>query len=385
MNIDPQELFGKDYEEFHEVDPFNPQNVVTGYVSRKPNEYYGALIITKVQYEPVTPQLIMGSPKMHYPFSATADGKRNYLFPSCKSIEAYAKLDGTNVLAYYYEGRKGRFLTFKTRLRPFLRGGRFGNFPAMWEEVAPQYFYIMRQVMHDHNCNLSFEMYGSRNPHLILYGVPLAIALLFGVSNTGRILTPVDLGLAGSKDYRPTTPLPLVRRLAVHTKDYVWNYEDTQRELEEDLQETEGGLYTGQEGAVWYLKKASDGRTVQVKLKPGTIEEIHWANDAMTKNAILTTCRNAFENTDEPTVEFINQLLTEEFTGDKVQENQELITRCLSFVVEDMTFRATVLEAYRATGKAIEIVGKAEVMRDLSHHFQQREMKRVYTIIAGFA
>ncbi len=383
--IDPEELFGKDYREFCEKDPFNPTNVVEGFISQKTNEYYGSLIITKVNYQPVTPQLIMGSPKMHYPFGIHPDGARNYLFPSCSSIESYTKLDGTNVLAYYYDSPKGRCLTFKTRIRPFLGSGRFGDFLGMWKEIATPHFDRIKMIMHNSNCNLSFEMYGARNPHLILYGVPLAIALLFGVSNTGQIFTPVDLGLARSKDYLAISPLPLVRRLAVHTRDYVWNYEDTQRELEEGLQEAEGGLYTGQEGAVWYLKKASDGRTVQVKLKPGTIEEIHWANDAMTKNAIITTCRNAFENTDYPTLEFINQLLAEEFTEDEVKDNQELIERCLAFVIEDMTFRATVLEAYQQTGMNIAITGKAKVMREMSQHFSGREMKRVYTIIADFA
>ncbi len=117
--VTPKELFGNDYSEFTEIDPFNPQNEVFGYISRKSTEYYGALIITKVNGKELLPQLIMGTPKMHYPFDSREDGTRNYHFPIAKNIEIYEKLDGTNILAYFYSDGEFRYLTYKTRLRPF--------------------------------------------------------------------------------------------------------------------------------------------------------------------------------------------------------------------------------------------------------------------------
>ena len=42
--VNPKELFGNDYQEFCEVDPFNPNNEVAGYISRKPNEFYDPAI-----------------------------------------------------------------------------------------------------------------------------------------------------------------------------------------------------------------------------------------------------------------------------------------------------------------------------------------------------
>ncbi|MBU1488128.1 hypothetical protein KKH56_08805, partial [bacterium] len=134
-----KELFGNDYNEFCEIDPFNPKNEVTGFVSRKSNEYYGALIITRVNNRDITPQLVMGTPKMHYPFSSQADGTRNYAFPSAKYIEIYEKLDGTNILSYFYIDGANRYLTYKTRLRPFLGSSRFGDFYNMWKETAAPY------------------------------------------------------------------------------------------------------------------------------------------------------------------------------------------------------------------------------------------------------
>jgi hypothetical protein len=52
----------KDYMEFTEIDPYNPQNKVSGYVCRKATEYYGSLIITHVNGIEVSGQLIMGTP-----------------------------------------------------------------------------------------------------------------------------------------------------------------------------------------------------------------------------------------------------------------------------------------------------------------------------------
>lgn len=41
--INPKELFGNEYVYFFEVDPFNPQNEVAGFISRKSKEYLTCL------------------------------------------------------------------------------------------------------------------------------------------------------------------------------------------------------------------------------------------------------------------------------------------------------------------------------------------------------
>lgn len=383
--FEPRELFGNDYNEFREVDPFNPGNEVAGFVSRKPNEYYGALILTEVNNKKVAPQLIMGSPKMHYPFYAREDGTRNYRFPSAKSIEVYEKLDGTNILAYYYLNADGmRFLTFKTRLRPFVRSGKYGDFLGMWNEVGMPHANIMKDIMHDYDCNLSFEMYGSRNTHLVVYNVLLAIALLFGVTNSGRILSPTDIGLASAKDYRARTRVPLVPRLALIDKDYVWNYEEFQKGFENSLKPVDEEHYSGTEGAVWYLH-LPDNQCLQIKLKPETIEAIHWAAEThISKNSVITTCWNAFENVDTLTVEFVSQLLLEEFTQEEIDANADLVRTCLDHVTREAEFRQEVLTTYRGLGTNL-LVDKAGVMRSLSEKYPRNQMKKVYSIIKAYS
>lgn len=374
--INPRELFGKDYDEFCEVDPFNPKNEVSGYISRKPNEYYGALIITKVNNKSVPEQLIMSSPKMHYPFDAREDGTRNYRFPSAKSIEVYEKLDGTCVIAYAYTNGVNRFFAYKTRLRPFLSSSRFGDFLNMWKEVSPPYLKEIKQVMLAQQCNLVFELYGGRNPHLVLYPNPLDIALLFGVTNAGRILSPTNLG--------DTANIPIVNRFKVIDKDYVWNYEQLQKELEAKLKPEEDGHYSGTEGTVWYLH-TPDGKCLQLKNKPETIEAIHFSAGAggLCKNAVITTCWNAFENTDTLTIEFVKQLLLEEFDPRIIEANHDLIENCVTFVTNEARFREQVIAEYKAIGKNI-LLNKQEIMRALSSKFDRKKMRKVYGIILSF-
>lgn len=193
-NINPTEIFGsKDYNTFCEVDPFNSKNELRGFISRRSNEFYGALLITHVNDKELKPQLIMATPKMHYPFDSREDGSRSYKFPIANKVEVYEKLDGTNVLAYFYTDGDNRFLTYKTRLRPFLSSSKFGDFKNMWLETASKYFNEIEHEMERSDCNLSFELYGARNPHLIAYPNSLDIALLFGVTNTGAILSPAQL------------------------------------------------------------------------------------------------------------------------------------------------------------------------------------------------
>lgn len=374
--MEPRELFGKDYQEFCMQDPFNPGNEVSGFISRKPNEYYGALLIEKVNNKKVRQQLVMGSPKMSYPFAPRADGSRKYMFPSAKNIEVYLKLDGTNVVSYFYYDYKGRYMSFKPRLRPFLQPGRFGDFLNMWKEVASDYFTEIRGAMTKHNCNLSFELYGSHNTHLIVYENSLDFALLFGVTNGGNILSPTQLQMGN---------LPVVGKKGEINRDYVHHYEDWQHSLEEWLQPVDEEHYTGDEGVVWYLH-TPEGRCIQLKCKPESVEAIHFAagGPGLGKNSITATCWNAFETTDQPDVALIKEMLLEEFEQEVIDAQTELIKRCLGSVIEQAEFRVRVLDEYRATGMNI-LTDKAGAMRVLSRKFTKSEMKKVYSIISGHA
>ncbi len=372
--VDPKELFGNNYQEFCEVDPFNPKNKVEGYISRKPNEFYGSLIITKINDRAVTPQLIMGSPKMHYPFSPREDGSRDYKFPIVKNIEIWEKIDGSNVVAYQYSDGDNQYTTFKLRLRPFMANSRFGKFLDMWKEVASDYFTEIEREMERSNCNLSFEIFGSRNPHLIIYKNSLNFALLFGVTNDGKILSPTELR---------NPDLPIAVKIKSIDKDFVQNYEQLQIEFQDKLQQDEEGYYSGMEGCVWYAH-TPDGGCTQFKMKPEVIEAIHFSQGGagLSKTVILATTWNALENTDSPTIEFVSQLLLEEFDAHAIEANEHLIGRCITFVIGEAEFRNKVSTEYKATGLNI-LLNKTDVMRQLSTKFERNQMKKVYSVIRG--
>lgn len=151
--------------EYFDVEyPFNNNIRLQGCICQKPDHRYGALAITYVNMHEV-PQLILATPKLRYPF-----GKNGFFhFPPIKKIHIYEKVDGTNVFAYRYSDAEGlQRLTYKLRLAPVLRNSRFGPFLDMWRELLQKHPTISHLV-ETNNCNISFEMYGSRNMHLIIY------------------------------------------------------------------------------------------------------------------------------------------------------------------------------------------------------------------------
>ena len=361
-------ILGKNITEFDEVDPFNG-NQIEGAICHDNNEYYGALFIEKVNGAP-HPQLIMGSPKMHYPF----DRAGKYNFPPAKYIELFEKLDGTNILAYRYSDGERNYITYKTRLNAILKSGRFGDFLSMWKEVAEKsYFTEIEREMGRSDCNLSFELYGSQNVHLVVYKEALNFRLLFGVRNDGQILSPTQLK-------NPDLPtLPLLLKI---DKEYQEKYLEMRESLEKKLKAVDEEHFEGEEGMVWYCHLI-DGRCVQLKCKPETIEAIHFASGAhMSKNSIIATVWNAFENTDNVIYESVATLLAEEYEQREIDFNKALIERCIGSVREEAQFREKVLSVYQNLGLDIN-TEKQQVMRAIAPNFPKHLMGKVYGIIFG--
>jgi len=362
--------------EFTKIDPYN-NNEVHGYISNTSDETYGALIIDRVNNKEVPIQMIMGTPKMHYPFDTIADGTRKYRFPSVKNIEAYEKIDGTNILSYFYLDANGkRYMTFKTRLRPFLGSGKFGNFYSMWNEVAKDYFNVIKAVMQTNDCNLSFELFGKRNTHLIVYDTLLSFRALFGVTNNGNIIPPTKINWLKNS-------LPIVDLRCVIDKDYVYNYNANRNIMNTMLSKCEEDYYIGTEGEVWYLNYP-DGTCKQIKCKPEIIEAIHFSmgSKGINRNVILATCWNALENTDDVTIDFVSKLLIEEFDKSLVSSCYETIEKCINFVIGEIKFRENVIDEYKNTNLNI-IIDKKSIMRILSKKFNKKDMRKVYNIISN--
>lgn len=351
---------------FEIEDPFNENLRLRGFLSQKPDHRYGALVLTHVGAV-AAPQLILATPKLHYPFGK--DGA--FHFPPIKKISLYEKLDGTNVLAYRYHDGAGRWhLTYKLRLAPTLRNSRWGPFLDMWQELLRQHPTIP-QLVETNDCHISFEMYGSRNTHLMVYDVDLAVAALFGVRRDASIVPLYKLNLLG------VPGVPLAGEL-VAGEDPVAKYAEIRAEMEKRNRHTEDEKLTGIEGTVWYVEEP-EGRVSMWKCKPESVEEIHWAA-GINKKGVMATCWNLLETSDELNYDTLLPLLLEEYQPRDIEMFRPHIDNCIKQVNYEFVFKERVLTAYDRLGKSIHD-NKGEVMRALSPHFQREAMKKVYTLI----
>lgn len=351
---------------FDEKDPFNG-NQITGLICKSQGLDYGSLYIVSVNGDEAV-QVIRCTPKMHYPF----DKNDRWIFPKCTEILAYEKIDGTNVLQYQYVDKVGaRYTSYKTRLLPFLRQSKWGDFFSMWQRMMEKYPDLAK-LSSLNNCNISYELYGSLNQHLVKYEAALDVAVLFGRKNDRAVIHPARLQTLG------VPVAPLITRI---DSGYVENYRTQQSAMRDSLKGDAETGFVGSEGQVWYC--LTEGSAIQFKCKPEQIEAIHWTQGLhLSKTVVLTTCKNALENTDILTFEFVSQLLQEEFTPEQIDLSKDLINACIDSVNQDATFRQDVLTRYANTGISV-LVDKRSVMRAMANHYNKTVMGKVYSIIAA--
>jgi len=376
-DIDPQalsiatQLIGLDakwLQPFDVEDPFNNNLRLRGFLCQKPDHRYGALVITHVG-EAEVPQLILATPKLHYPFGK--DG--SFHFPPIKTIYLYEKLDGTNVLAYRYRDGDGQWrLTYKLRLSPTLRNSRWGPFLDMWQELLRAHPTIP-QLVEANGCHVSFEMYGARNTHLVVYEKDLAVAVLFGVMHDASVIPLHKLDLLDV----PSTSL--FGEIAAG-EDAVAKYAEIRAQMEQRNHPTEDEKLTGIEGTVWYVEEPG-GRVSLWKCKPESVEAIHWAL-GINKMAVIATCWNFLETSDDLRYETLAPLLAEEYEPRDIEGFRSHIEECIHHVKHEFEFKERVVETYDKLGVSIH-ADKATVMRALSKEFSRGEMKNVYSIIVG--
>jgi len=324
------------------------------------------LVITHVDGKEA-PQLILATPKLHYPFGK--DGK--FHFPPIKKIHIYEKLDGTNVLAYRYQDAAGKsYLTYKLRLYPILRNSRWGPFLDMWNELLQKYPAI-RQLASENNCQMSFEIYGMRNAHLMLYDVDLAVAALFGIRDDATIVPVFDLKLFDI----PSAPF-IEEISAKH--DPVKKYAEIRDSMEKRMKHADDEKLVGMEGTVWYVEEPN-GKVTMWKCKPESVEEIYWAI-GINKKAVLATCWNYLETGDVLNYENLLPLLLEEYELRDIENFREYIDYCIVQVNLEVEFRERVLNEFDRLGVSIH-KDKGAVMRAMSQHFNRSDMQKVYTTI----
>lgn len=359
------DIEGKNVQPFEEVDPFNPSNTLKGYIKRDGSLTYGLLYITHVN-NLECPQHIWCTPKMSYPF------KRDGIYKPVKSvdrIEVYTKLDGTNILGYTYQDADGNiYISYKTRLRPFLGTSKFGAFVDLWREMLKKYPKIPNLIL-DNGCNISFELYGKRNKILVEYETLLDVAVLFGVYPR-RVVPPLDLVVDG---------VPVVKLLQrfQSEEDFVANYEWLRKWLNANISEDESGIVRGVEGAVWYMIA---GGVIQWKCKPDLVLDVHWKSDKLPSHSVYITVVNAYEETDTPSFELVKSLLLEEFPESAIYKAEGRIQKIMAEVAFEKKFKAEIKVKYLAEGQDI-VKDKGACMRFFGSHYNKKAARKIYNYL----
>ncbi len=367
---------------FELVDPFNPQNTVLGYLTHRSDYRYGALAILAVNGR-ATPQVILGTPKLHYPFAKDlAHNERLYHWPKVVAARSYPKWDGTNVIMFSYADADGnRFVSYKLRLSPFVRNGKYGRFLDYWNRLmVEQKITPPDEVLHG-QLALGFEMYGYENLITVRYPFPLRATLLFGVRQVSGAavipeLCPESLShLWNNMNYEchSFSPEGLTRFYEmVRACDSVACC----------ITETEAGerSVTGTEGSVMYLLLDVKGvpRWQMVKIKPEAIEAIHWASSTINYRTILPTVWNALETVELEAVtpELIAKMLLEEFDQTRVDEAASMIPAAIAEVTRAVHFRDNLRTRF---AEVPDRSSKRSILRFMSQFFPREDMKRVYT------
>ena len=363
---------------FKVEDPFNQQNTLEGNIIIGPGKYYGALNIKIINGKEVSDVVDYATPKLEYPFSKGF----NYKFPSASELKTFRKYDGTNVFMHrYYVRGGGRFTSYKVRLWPFLRG----KFLPLWNEILEMHPSI--PDLYDMNPDLllsgfAFEMYGGRNPHLMRYSNPLDAVVLFAVTLKGEVIPPHLL---------ETGDVPKAEFIKDITKDYVFNYEQDQAEFGRGLtvvsQEDDDFIqFSGEEGAVWYLREKETGLWRMFKCKPAEILKIHWEASTIEQATCQMTAQNVLESEDTATVENVSALLQEEFSKKAIASSLIRIKKAVDVVNGNAELDKRIVDALKAhieTGGGLYSTfsrdsNVPDVMRILSKSFDRGDMKAVY-------
>jgi hypothetical protein len=243
----------------------------------------------------------------------------------------------------------------------------------MWHEMLKRYPQIPELPVIN-RCSLSFELFGSRNSHLMLYDTPLDCALLFGVDTNGRYRSIDEIDRLG-------VPVPTHFGHLKAGEDPVAAYGRIREKLQATIQSQDDEKLRGSEGAVWYVTTAKMER-VLFKCKPESVEAIHWKG-GINKAAVMATCWNLLETDDFLEYGKLERLFLEEYSQAEIDAFREHIDTCIADVSEELNFRNLVLEAYDKIGIKLA-ADKASVMRKLSTEFPRAMMKKVFTLISRY-
>ena len=368
-------------EVFKQVDIYNPQNTVEGNICFKTNDFYGSILIDKVNDREV-PQCIMATPKVVYPF----DRKGEWLIDNVKSVHSYLKYDGTNIYAFSYKDVDGNiFTSWKTRTQ-FNMSEQFVKLLDKCFERYPQ----LKDLELDYGCGLGFELYGNLNSHLIYYpDTDINLVLLYA-RVYGKLVGLCDIfdNLSVDKaEYRYWNNLNF-SNFETEYKKRQNLYDINTKKIDCDkikakfVFSNKDFMYLGDEGEVVYVT-FEDGNTIMFKLKSLQVLEVHWEKKHIPDSEIYVTANNLWEISDNPTVDDLIMYLSEEWTEEQIEKSKIRINIVYDNVIKRKILNNSVRDVLKKynINKQDFIKDKGSIMKILSNHYDRHNMSRVYNTI----
>jgi hypothetical protein len=148
-------------------------------------------------------------------------------------------------------------------------------------------------------------------------------------------------------------------------------------------------LVEGLEGCIIYAK--NDYGAVQFKVKPQYVLDIHMkASRGIPLHAIMITIKNAFEETENVTIEQIVSMLEEEFAIENISRKMNTIEKILSGIKADRIVRNKLLPVYdemKSKDSDFDInSNKGKVMRYFATRLEEfgltkKESSKIFTIL----
>ena len=344
---------------FSVKDPYNPCNVVDGVIYHD-IERYGNLHITSVNGRQVD-EYIDTTPKFYYPghHESPRHEFKEADFPDTK-FSVFEKLDGTNIFMFRYKDADGKeFVSFKTRLVPFLRVDGFKDWISMFKQACDE----RPNVVYDANKNpggQAFEMYGYLNEILIKYDVAISLRYLYTVTDEGKLLylgreKPVYRG-EGKKE-------------ASNTYD---KFCAEAERLFKDGKRAEGFMFYFDDGTVY-------------KCKPVCVVEEQSDSPFIGSDDIYVTAMNAAESIDtiDELLDMTKTLLAEVYDAKKMERSEPRILVVVETAKQYLIVQKSAMDVMKELGFTWSDENKAAIMRAVMSRFPKSMSSKIYGMLSG--
>lgn len=355
---------------FENVDPFNPQNTVTGFVLNNStvdgvsvsDKRYGDLLITHVNGKQAE-QYIHCTPKFYYPGHRESPRATFTVkdFPDTR-FKAFEKLDGTNIFMYKYkDSDNNEFVSFKTRLTPFLRAEGFKDWISMFAQAVDKRPDIIEKFKHMSGGH-AFEMYGYLNEILIKYDVDIDLRYLYSIDKEGNISYDHDeedgFVMKGASDLEA---LIAYKHLVAEAE-----------KLFKDGKRAEGYMMYFQNGTVY-------------KCKPVCVVEEQSDSPFIGNDDIYVTAMNAAESIDsiDELLDTTRVLLAEVYDQKKIERSDERIVAMVTSAKEYLLVQKEAVTVMKELGFTWSESSKATIMRAVMQRFPKSMSSKIYGMLSG--